>query len=362
MPTIDHLLNTIAQLQLPDTPQYHTGMFASQRFHRWVPYLREDSNIYFPALIAYTLQDYQDQLTPAQKQIVEQITQQIAQNYPRYIGNQSPCLYNFYQTQPTAHFPNGYILSKLRHFIPPDDADCSVLIQMTHPEATREDALEVQKFLIKYANHSQKQAKHALPKYAHLPVYGVWFGSGKMPIELDICVLCNILCFKQQFQLSLNEQDEASLEFIRIAIETQDIVYQPFALSSYYPNTTVILYHITRLWHKLARPHTHLPAQKLIALLQAQTQRVKTQFEQMLLHIGLLKMGVPQSFAPDEVQLKQEFDKFPFFIASGCYDMPNRWLESIKNHRILRVYYKNQAYYYALWLEYEMLRLQAKEH
>jgi len=357
MTLIDHLLEKIAQLQLTHSSLYPAGMFASQRFHRWVPYLREDSNIYFQALIAYTLQDCLPTFNTVQQQKATQIIQQITQNYALYIGTQSPHLYNFYQTQPRAHFPNGYFLSKFKHFIPPDDADDTVLIHMTNPKATIQDAVVVQEFLVKYANHSQKKARHALPKYTHLPAYGVWFGSGKMPIELDICVLCNILCFKIQFNLPFNKQDEASVEFIRIAIDSQDIMHKPFSLSSYYPNATVILYHIARLWHKFAQPNSHLPTQHIIALIQTQFKRVKTQFEKMLLNTSLLKMRVlPQNGALSQAQLWQDFNTFPYFIASITYDTPTRWMETIKNHPIMHVYYKNQAYYYALQLEHEVFK------
>ena len=356
IPTVDFLIEKIAQLQSHQHDFYSDGMFASQRFHRWLPYTREDNNIYYPALIAFTLQKSLKYLTPPQQNKVKHIIKGITQNYPRFEGLQNPHLYNFYQTKPIAPYPNGYILSKFNYFILPEDADCTVLVAITNPENTSKQALIIRDYLIKFANLSAKKTKYALPQYAHLPAYGVWFGSGKMPIEIDICVLCNILCFNQQYQLPLIEQDQASFEFIRMAIESNDILQRPFALSSYYPNSSIILYHIARLWDTLARPGVHLPTQKIIKLIQAQAHDVSTQFEKMLLDIALLKMQVlPEKSTLDGNQLIEEFKSFPYFIASMPYDSPTAWLEAIKNHSLFHIYYKNTAYYYTLWLEYELL-------
>lgn len=358
MYTIDGLLDTIQQLQYTKAHAFYTeGMFASQRFHHWLPYYREDNNIYYPALIAYTLNDCLAYLNLAQKSKVQKIVQGIIQNYERYAKPSAPYLFNFYQTQPMRPYPNGFILSRFHYFILPEDADCTALITLTLPKVSSQQITTLRKHLINFANLSQKQAKYADAHYINLPAYGVWFGSGKMPIELDICVLCNILCLTFQQQLPLNEQDRASLEFIRIAIDTQDIMNKPFSLSSYYPNTTIILYHLARLCAAIHQPALHLPTQKIVTLLQIHLPLVNSQFEKLLLHIALIKMKAwPSNPALDTHALNKEFQNFPYFIASMPYDTPNRWLESVKNHRFFHIRYKSLAYYYALLLEYEVLK------
>jgi hypothetical protein len=358
MSKINKLIEKLESLQFSsETGIFKAGMFPSNRFHNLLPYLREDDNIFFPAAIAFILLRNHKQLETDQSEKVNKIIDGIRQNYPSYSSLSSDFIYNFYQTKPYKHYPNGFILSRFQHFALADDADDTVIISMTLNNLSSERINVIRELLVQFSNLKQKEIKGVAPCYKELPFYATWFGSGKMPIELEICILCNILYFTFSNQLELNLQDKASLELIKRAIANNDIVDNSFNISGAYPKTSVILYHITRLCSVINKPNEYFDTERLIVIIKSQL-KTKSLIEKTILSISL--MNLKQSCEPiawelEDVSLQKDFKSFPFFIAPILSGNSNKILALIKKYKLFHILFRCNAFYYALLLEYEIM-------
>lgn len=359
MSKIDALIEQLEYLQFSDeTGVFKKGMFPSQRFHGFLPYLREDNNIFFPALIAFLLLKNLKQLEQEQCEKVNKIINGIRKNYQTYSSLSSDSLYNFYQTKPHQQYPNGLVLSKFKHFILADDADDTVIISMTLNNLSSERINRIREKLVQFSNLNPKKIKGIDSQYSELPFYAIWFGSGRMPIELDICVLCNILYFTFINKLELNLQDKASLELIKRAIDNNDIVTNRFQISGvYYAKTSIILYHITRLCSVISEPSMYFNTERLVEILRSQL-KTKSIVEKIILSISLMNLGQspePIAWELEDKSFKKDFKAFPFFIAPILSGSSNKILTQFKKYKLFHILFRCDAFYYALFLEYEIM-------
>jgi hypothetical protein len=357
---IELLINRIENLQIKDDSKYYSmGLFPSSRSNQAIGYKREDSNIYYSALIAYTLLNVFDYFTTDQKIRVKSISDKVIENFPKYKSKRDPILYNFYKTNPSDHYPNGHFFSKFKHFELADDADDTCIITLTLQSKGGVELSQIQsirKYLLKFSNLNRKKIKFIPPTYRELKAYGVWFGSGKMPIEFDICVIANILCFIFKNNLQLKQQDIDSLAYIRKAIKNYDIINNSFSISYMYPDSAVILYHIARLWSNMPDPEIYLPKKIIIKMLRSQLVDSDSTLERIILSTSLLKMGItvpPVKYSLCE--LKREFKSFGFFIAPMLKGTGSSLLNKLAELSPFQILFDCEAYYYTLVLEYELI-------
>ncbi|MFA6262098.1 MAG: hypothetical protein WC760_11555 [Bacteroidia bacterium] len=359
MNTTDRLLQKIESLQFSaDTQKFRKGMFRTERFHCCLPYWREEDNIFYPASIAFVLLQLQNKFTPAQADAVNRVVNGIRANYPYYSGLQLEYTYNFYCIRPDRHFPNGTILSRIKHFRLPEDADDTSLVSLTLENMPAETVHTLHQKFAQHANLSRKQIQDIDPRYASLPFYTTWLDSGKMPMDLDICVICNMLSFVFKHELELNAQDKASLEVLRRAIESNDIVNNSFYISGSYARPSILLYHLARLCTFMENPTEHIDTEKLVQLIRAQWDKSSGFMDRLLLSIALMKLGQPSEpllWNMDDPHLKNEFKTFAFFIAPMGTGTHSAFLNWLKSKRIVHILYRNEAFYYTLLLEHALL-------
>jgi hypothetical protein len=92
---IDFLIEKLESLQIAaQADGLEKGMFGSQRFHSFLPYLRKDNNIFFPASIAFVLQNLSPHLELRQREKVDRITEGIRNNYHLYASAGCDFVYN----------------------------------------------------------------------------------------------------------------------------------------------------------------------------------------------------------------------------------------------------------------------------
>lgn len=350
-------LQELERLQVKTGNRYYApGMFPSQRVHPFLPYRREDSNIFYPALIDFTLSPLLGLMEPDERERTERILGGIRSNYPYYESLRQPGLYNFYRTNPPDPYPNGYFLRHFRHFRLAEDADDTVMISTNLVDLAAEKVDFVRAELVRFSNLEGQKLKHSPEGYGGIPAHGVWFGSGAMPVEIDFCVLCNILYFTARKQGAFNDADLASFEFIRRVILTDDLFEHAFALSYYYPDPTVMLYHAARLWSGLESPEEHLPRAELVAAIQRRLAEDIGLLPKIMLTSSLLKM---EQKAPvitySRETLRASFQAFPFFIAPMLAGTNSRLLNRLAAQRMFQVDYVCEAYYWSLVWEYELL-------
>lgn len=324
---LSQLITRIAALQATGDAHYLPGLFPSQRRSHALGLCREDSNGFFTALIIFTLQDISARLPPAAQALVADMVARARTTYPHYRSRDEQPTYNFYQTRPRNHFPNGRLLRRFRQFAPPDDVDCTVLIYLTDPSPAHNAAWLHHK-LQAHANTVAGRARTGPAAFRQRKVYSTWFGK-HMPIEFDVSTLSNALLWALRSQLPLNKFDTDSLALIDWAITSGAYRRDPLGVSPYYATAPLVAYHIGRL--AAEAPPLGAARTALLRELPAQLAASSHFMNKLLLASTLLRLGA--SPAPllgagctlaevAQRSLGLDFCSAPLFN----YYPPTRWL------------------------------------
>jgi hypothetical protein len=260
--TTDDLIQKIAHLQDSANRKYFPeGIFESYRSNKYLGYRRPDTNVFFTAITVFTLNNIRVKLSPASQKLVEQITEKAIKTYALFRNKDGLNTYNFFQTNPSKHFPHGNILNRLNHFKIPDDIDDTAMIYMTLPH-TKEEAKWLQNKLIQHSNNYKQQIKNTFPEYKNLKAYSTWFGKD-MYIEFDACALSNMIYCQLHFGLELDQHGQDSVKYIQQIILSNQYIEQPFRVAHQYARTPLIMYHVMRLMNKFYIPELEICREKL---------------------------------------------------------------------------------------------------
>lgn len=345
------LLNRIAEFQIKnDSAEYRRGMFPTLRFHPYFPIVREDDNLFFTTSILFILQGLAPYLNEKEQYSSAQIHVAATPNFPLYRHKSGIETYNFWQSIPAKHFPNGFILSKFRRFKLPDDIDCTALVYLT-VQRPIDDVVWLKQKLIQHTNQRGEKV-NTLPHCRHLMAYSTWFGD-KMPIDYDVCALSNIFYLIFLHNLPLNSYDEDSLTLINSVIANGEYFSSPFGVAPYYPNAAIILYHLARLLATFENRFSAATKNKLVYDLQQAAVRASQHMEQILLASALMKMRerVPYDINIDSIDSKElrNFSWFTGGLLTVFGGKPAEW-------PLLHLKYCSEAFNWTLVLEYEVLR------
>ena len=175
--TTDELIKKIAHLQDTANRKYFPeGIFESYRSNKYLRYRRPDTNVFFTAITVFTLNNIKENLSLESQKLIEKITEKAVKNYDLFKNKDGLNTYNFFQTNPSKHFPNGNILHRFNHFKIPDDIDDTAMIYLTKPHS-QEEAKWLQDKLITHSNLYKQQIKNTFPEYQNLKAYSTWFGK-----------------------------------------------------------------------------------------------------------------------------------------------------------------------------------------
>ena len=342
------ILLKISELQSTGDKNYASGLFPSQRFHLYLPFEREDNNIFFSASIAFILQNLWHKLSEEEQKLADEICRKVVANYLDYKNKDGLDTYNFWRTDGSPHFPNGKILSRVNKVRIPDDADDTSLIYLTS-NPSREKVLWLKEKLVQHANLSKKQIANTFPEYKNLKAYSTFFGNN-MFIEFDVCVLCNILYFVFQNKLELNQHDYDSISFICSVIEKEQFLEKPFYASHSYPSVPVILYHVARLLEKFEVPRLSEIKNKIVADLQLLLEKEKDKMNRVILSTSLMRLGslIPN---PSPMERGAEQERFSFFHAGLLTAFENPITYKLAGNSLFHLKYKCEAHRHALILE-----------
>lgn len=353
--TPDILLTRIACLQLP------TGLLPSERINpNWL-YKRLDVNVFFTAITAFTLQQAKSLLPLEDQKLAGQIVKKSILSYEQFRNKDGLKTYNFYQTNPSNHFPNGYLFKHFTHFQLPDDADDTALIYLT-TAPTHDDLRWLKNKLAQHANLTDSTASrhpgpqiapHTFPDYRRLTAYSTWFGKN-MPIELDACVLSNALYYLYQYNLPRDRHDVDSLSFLRSIVETDRYRTNPFRCAHNYARTSLIIYHLARFMAAFNPPELLPIREKLVVDARLELTKVTNRMDKILLATSLLRLGHnPPAF--DLTAIETDFKDFTFFIAGILSAYPQPWLYRYAHHPFWHIRWRCDAHNWALVLEYTLL-------
>ncbi|MBI1288064.1 MAG: hypothetical protein GC178_10870 [Flavobacteriales bacterium] len=348
--SVEGLLLMLQELQSKGDSVYPRGIFPSQRFHPFLPYSREDDNLFFTASVVHILQQLQNRLSAAERTIADDIIQNGISAYSLFKNKDGLDTYNFWQTRPSRHFPNGMFMHRFKHFQIPDDVDDTALVFLTE-NASKERVAQLREKLKSHANLAYKRAFNPLPKYRDLKCYSTFFGK-QMYIEFDICVLSNLIrvILKHFKEDELNEYDRYTLQFITEVIMNDEHRSLPFYSAPNYPTTELILYHVARLIPLLPESYRKQIEPKLKTDIQ-EFLNDSNGMKRILLENAAMKLGL--AFEPNKQDsfTPLEDRNFFFFHAGMITAFENSVAQKLADRKFFHLQYASKALNGALLIE-----------
>lgn len=354
--SLDHVIQRIAHLQdSADRKYFPEGIFESYRSNKFLRYHRPDTNVFFTAITVFTLNTFKEKLSPESQKLVEKITEKAIKSYALFKNKDGLNTYNFFQTNPSQHFPHGNILHRFNHFKIPDDIDDTAMIYMTLPH-TKEEAKWLQTKLISHSNNYKSQIKNVFPEYKNLNAYSTWFGKN-MYIEFDACALSNMLYCLLFFGLELDDCGQDSVKYIQQIILTNQYIEQPFRVAHQYARTPLIMYHVMRLVNKFHIPELEICRKKLEGdILHYLKNKNLEMMDRILLEISL-KNNI--AINKNDVEIKPTVELLnvvdtnsPFFIAGLLTAYENPILYKISSSKLFHINWTCEAHSLALLSEW----------
>lgn len=347
------LLQEIANLQIQKDSFYYKGMFSTLRTNaRNSNIIEEDNNIFFTALIAFTLQQIKEDLTPAQQILCDSIIEKAHYAYPYFQNRKGKPTYNFWPNNPPIIFPNNRFLNLFNHLQAlPDDIDDTVIAWLSQ-NASDSIVNIIHTILIKHTNGMHKKAKNTFKAYKHITAYSTWLGS-KMPIDLDFSVLCNVLYFLCDRKVNFNKYDSATIKLVTDMVKSNQHKTDVAYISPHYARIPILLYHIARLLGRFHIPMLDSLKPQLIKDSYEALKNSDNMLDSLLLHTALLRLGETPK------PLTNIFERFSnlmnnryiFFMASFSSMMPNPFKKWFIPSKIIKFYYSCSAYNLSLLLE-----------
>lgn len=291
------------------------GAFKSYRKYYYGLQRKADYNLFFSAMVIYNLQRYQHLFTADEMILFNQIKSSAIPYFEKFKNKKNNLTYNFWPKNPPQIFPNGGWLNLLnkRQALPDDIDDCAMLTLALGNQDTTAEQLR-NKFK-EYSIGGLKPAKSFYKKYNKKPVYSTWLGN-RMPKDIDICVLSNVLLMNYTYHLKLQPIDTASLDLIIALLVENKHLKDAAYVSKQYSNSATIIYHIARLMvYSDYKPLLALKP-KIISDAHSLLVRVKQPLEKLLLYNSLLQLG-DHSIKENEISREELYkNKYPYFIAN----------------------------------------------
>lgn len=345
------VLEKIYALQCKHDAFYRDGLFASERISKRGRRVKEDNNIFFTALINYTLESIRKDFNDEQQMLLDTLVRRAKSNYPYYKNRNGDITYNFWMTKPESPMPNSKFWSNRNRFKLADDLDDTSLIFLSIQDSTRLDSL-LKKKMSFFTNSSGKSLRSTFKKYRKYEAYYSWFGK-KMKQDLDICVLSNVLLFSVEKNLPLNKFDRESISLIKEMIQNRDHLNHPHIVSPWYQNSAIILYNLARLIAKADHELLNEIRDQVVLDIREQLKITENRMEQIILLSSLARLGETLPMQINLETIENDFMGFEFFYINPFAG------SAVGIKRILGpsnlAYYKSDAYCWTLILEYLVL-------
>jgi len=352
--SIEELLRKLRSEQSKGNSIYPKGIFPSQRYHPFLPYKREDDNLFFTASVVHILQGLNERFTASERTLVDEIIAEAKSSYPLFQNKDGLDTYNFWQTKPSRHFPHGIFMHRFKHFQIPDDVDDTALVYLSE-NASKERVSQLREKLKKHANLAYKRAFNPLEKYRDLKCYSTFFGKA-MYIEFDICVLSNLMrVILTHFKDNLNEYDHDTLKFITECIVNDEHNTLPFYSAPNYPTIELILYHLSRLIPLLPSEYKIKIEEKIKADIQSMLKRVSG-MNKVTLESAALKLNLEIESNDSASANVLNDESFFFFHAGMITAFENSVAQKLAQNSFFHLRYTSKALNWALLIENRILK------
>lgn len=356
-PSKDDILQNIYNLQLKNDPEFADGLFVSERYKN--NNIKRDNNIFFPALINLTLENIRQHFNQQNQQKIDSINARVERNYYRYYNRKGDLSYNYWQTHPYDWpMPGSKFWSKSEKVKLPDDLDCTSIIYLT---LDKNDSIEylLKKKFIKHSNLYDRKIKSIFRKYQNHKAYMTWFAK-YLKQDFDICVMANTMLYIFDRGFPLNEYDEATIDLIMEMVKNGDHLRYPHIISPYYKTPFIILYHLSRLLAADTSGRFDPVREIIIKDIQFSLDHTQNRMEKVLLLTALYKLNVPNDLEVDLNGIENDFKGFDYFVVNPFHGSNITFKRIMGRTEFLHFFYRCEAYYWTLILEYLVWKEQRK--
>lgn len=357
--SVNCLLRRIEKQQIKSDRFFIKGIFPSyiDQAYKGFSTKNKDNNIFFSALILYTLETLKPSLDHSSQQIIDTIIANTSVLFPKFVNQTGRGTYNFWRTDTAFPFPYNRWMEHITHsWQLPDDMDDTVMSLMAQ-QADDSTAKRMHTLMQGFSAYSPKKVRTVPKKYSTIPAYSTWFGK-KFPVFYDVCVASNVLTFVQQYQLAWTKADNANLQLLLTAIASKDYIKKVGAISPYYMHSSVVLYHFARLMQVKEIPLLTPYKPQLIEDALGLYANSHNLLEKLMLSSAIHKWGYdpPALILPANNELYDliEQNDLPFFVGNmaAYFAKPFNKILMASLKKILLYHHYCPAYNDVLLLEY----------
>jgi len=339
------ILDTLQKHQVEEDELYKSGLFRTQLIRKNGKYLPEDNNVFFTALIVYTLQSLANDLNSEEKKRAQRIISKAKEAYPYYSNRNDELTYNFYQTKPEMPFPAAPLFS---NNLLPDDLDDTALIYLSL--LNEFDQFNKLFLLINEQSTRHPSVKSTYKQYRESKAYRTWFAD-KMKQDLDICVIANVLLLGAKLEREPDSITRASLNFINSAVRQNLHDNKPHLISPHYQRTTIILYHLARLLETGFYNELNQLRELLIDDIYFQLKTAETTIDQVILLTSLVRLEEQVTFEIDQAAFENDMKTYAWFMGNPFTGSALFWKKLLGKNRLFQYKHRSIPYYWMLLLE-----------
>lgn len=347
----EEILQKLRSFQVKKDAFYDAGLFPSERkwsfFHGNVA----DNTLFFTASIISTLRMNEALMSSASREVLQRMAIDADKVIEKYKSRNGGPTYNFWQTAPPdLPFPNSNSLISNKRGRLPDDFNTTILVVLSRAENDSVDRIIKQKMAAYSARSNRGDVKLITPrKYASSKAYEIWFGKD-MPQTFDLCVLSNIMLYVMKRDFKFNQYDEATTALINQMILDGDHRKRISEVAHHTSSVAVVLYHVGRLLAVDDLGRFDAIKETVLKELQVLAESTESEIEKIMILSSLLRLGQDVSTDINFERFMTDVSDFNFFVVnpSNISTGTGKLLPSI--------YWKSEAYSWALYLEYVLLR------
>lgn len=349
------ILNLISKLQFKDSTDVLNGSFPSYRKYNFSSKLKQEDNIFFTSLVLFNIGQFSSQMHPDELAILDKAKANAITYIDRFKNQNNQLTYNFWPRNPPQIFPNGGWLNLLNKnaALADDIDDCAItLLALGLNDST---AKAMQSKFGDYRVGLIKPNKSFYKTFKNSPVYSTWLGT-KMPKDVDLSVLTNVLLMHTISKIPLNATDSASLDLIVDLVKANKHITDPAYVSQHYANTATILYHVARLAYYSDYPALLALKPVLLEQALALSKQARMPLEQLLLNTCVLRLGGKIDFPIEVNETSLMANNYPYFVANIASVLNNPFKRIVNRSNIVRFDYYSYAFNLSLLYENLMLR------
>lgn len=349
------ILNLIADLQFNNPSEVLNGSFPSYRKYYFSTKFKQEDNVFFTSLVLFNIGQFNAQMHPDELALIEKAKANALVYIERFKNQNNQLTYNFWPRNPPQIFPNGGWLNIFNKSaaLADDVDDCAITLLALGVNDSSAKAMQ-SKFSA-YRVGMIKPNRGFYKAYKDRPVYSTWLGT-KMPKDVDLSVLTNILLMHTIAKIPLNATDSASLDLIVDLVNANKHITDPTYVSQHYANSATILYHVARL--AFYSDYPALLVLKPILLEQSfnLSKQAKFPLERLLLNTSILMLGGKIDFPIEVNEASLKVNNYPYFVANIASVLNNPFKRIVNHSNIVRFDYYSYAFNLSLMYENLMLR------